>query len=39
MDKRLSVYMKHGEKTDTCSIVETVCPNHFERCPIRVVYG
>ena len=39
MDKRLSVYMKHGEKADTCSVFATVCPNHFEMCPIRVVYG
>ena len=39
MDKRLSVYMKYGEKADTCSIFATVCPNHFEMCPIRVVYG
>ena len=39
MDKRLSVYMKYGEKADTCSIFANVCPNHFEMCPIRVVYG
>ena len=39
MDKRLSVYMKNGGKADTCSIFATVCPNHFEMCPIRVVYG
>ena len=38
MDKRLSVYMKYGEKADICSIVATVCPNHLEVCPIRVVY-
>ena len=30
MDKMLSVYMKLGEKADTCSIFATVCPNHFE---------
>ena len=30
MDKRLSVHMKNGGN---------VCPNHFEMCPIRVVYG
>ena len=34
MDKRLSVYMKYGEKADICSIFATVCPNHFEMCPI-----
>ena len=34
MDKRLSVYMKYGEKADTSSIFTTVCPNHFEICPI-----
>ena len=39
MDKMLSVYMKYGEKAVTCSIFATVCPNHFEMCPIRVVYG
>ena len=39
MDKRLSVYMKYGEKADTRSIFVTVCPNHFEMCSIRVVYG
>ena len=38
-DKRLSVYMKYGEKADTCSFVSTVCSNHFEMCTIRVVYG
>ena len=38
MGKRLSVYMKYGEKADTCSIFATVCPN-FEMCLIRVVYG
>ena len=30
MDKRLPVYMKYGEKADTCSFFATVCPNHFE---------
>ena len=30
MDKWLSVYMKYGE---------TIYPNHFEMCPIRIVYG
>ena len=39
MDKRLAVYMKYGEKGDTCSIFTTVYPNHFEMSPIRVVYG
>ena len=39
MDKRLSVYVKDGEKADNCSILATVCPNLFEMCPIRVVYG
>ena len=39
MDKRLSVCMKYGGKADTCSIFATVCPNHFEMCPIRVAYG
>ena len=39
MDKRLSVYMKYDEKADTCSFFPTVCPNHFEMCPIRAVYG
>ena len=39
MDKGLSVYMKYGKKADTCSIFATVCPNHSEMCPIRVVYG
>ena len=39
MDKRLSVFMKYGEKADTCSIFSTVCPNHLEMCPVRVVYG
>ena len=39
MDKRLSVYMKNSGKADTCSIFATVCPNHFEMCPSRVVYG
>ena len=39
MDKRLSVYMKYGEKADTCSIFATVYPNRFEMCPISVVYG
>ena len=39
MDKRLSVYMKYGEKADTCSIFEIECPNGFEICPIRIVYG
>ena len=39
MDKRLSVNMEYGEKADTCSIFATICPNHFEMCPIRVVYG
>ena len=39
MDK-MSVYMKYGEKADTCSFFfATVCPNHFEMCPTRVVYG
>ena len=40
MDKMLSVYMKYmyGETADSCSIFATVCPNHFEICPIRVVY-
>ena len=38
MDKRLSVYMKYGKKADTCSIFATVCRNHFEMYPIRVVY-
>ena len=38
MDKMWSVYMKYGETADTCSIFATVCPNHFEMCPIRVVY-
>ena len=37
--QKLSVYMKYGEKADSCSIFATVCPNHFEMCPIRVVYG
>ena len=36
MNKRLSVYMKYGEKADTCSIFAPVCCNHFEMCPIRV---
>ena len=36
MDKMLSVYMKYGEKADTCSIFATVCANHFEICPIIV---
>ena len=31
--------MKYGEKADTCSCFATVSPNHFEMCPIRVVYG
>ena len=31
--------MKNGGKADTCSIFATVCPNHFEMCPVRVVYG
>ena len=39
MDKMLSVCMKYGKKADTCSNFATVCPNHFEMCPIRVVYG
>ena len=39
MDKRLSVYLKYGEKADTCSFFATVCPNHFEMCDIRIVYG
>ena len=39
MDKRLYVYMKYGEKADTCSIFATDCPNHFEMCPVGVVYG
>ena len=39
MDKRLYVYMKYGEKADTCSIFATICPNRFEMCLIRVVYG
>ena len=39
VDKRLSVYLKNGGKADTCSIFATVCPNHFEMCPITVVYG
>ena len=39
MDKMVSVYMKYGEKADTCSIFATVYPNNFEICPIRVVYG
>ena len=39
MDKRLSGYTKYGEKADTCLIFATVCSNHFEMCPIRVVYG
>ena len=41
MHKRLSVYscLKYGEKADTCSIFATVCPNYFEMCPVRVVYG
>ena len=39
MNKMLSVYMKYGEKADTCSICANVCPNHFEMCPIRVTYG
>ena len=39
MDKRLSVYMKYGEKADNGSIFATVCPNNFEMCPVRVVYG
>ena len=30
MDKILSVYMKYGEKADTCSIFATVCPNHLK---------
>ena len=38
MDKRLSVYMKYGEKADTFSIFATVCPNQFEMYPIGV-YG
>ena len=37
MDKRLSVYIKYGEKADNCSTISTVCPNHFEMCPIRVI--
>ena len=39
MDKGLSVYMKYGEKADTCLIFATVCSNHFEMCSIREVYG
>ena len=39
VDQRVSVYMKCGEKADTCLIFATVCPNHFEMCQIRVVYG
>ena len=39
MDIRLSVYLKYDEKTDTCSNFAIVCPNYFEMCPIRVVYG
>ena len=39
MDKQLSVNMKYGEKAKTCSIFATVCPNYFEMCPVRVVYG
>ena len=39
MDKRLPIYMKYGEKADTCSSFATVYPNHFEMCPVRVVYG
>ena len=38
MDKRLSVYMKNGEKADTCSNFATVCRHHLEMCPIRGVY-
>ena len=39
MDKWLSLYMKYGEKADTCSSFATIYPNHFEMCPIRIVYG
>ena len=39
MDKMLSVYIRYGEKADTCSIFATVPANHFEMCSIRVVYG
>ena len=39
MDKRVSVYMKYGEKRILVHFFATVCPNHFEMCQIRVVYG
>ena len=39
MDKMLCVYMKCGEKSDTCSIFATACQKKFEMCPIREVYG
>ena len=29
MDKRLSVYMKYGEKAVLVQFFATVCPNHF----------
>ena len=31
--------MTYGKKADTRSIFATACPNHFEICPVRVVYG
>ena len=32
-------FMKYnGEKADTCSIFATVCPNHFEMCPIDLFH-
>ena len=39
MDKRLSVYMKNDVKIGYLFNFCDVCPNHFEMCPIRVVYG
>ena len=39
MDKMLSVYMKYGDKAVTGSFFATICPNHFEMCPVKVVYG
>ena len=35
--KVVCLYMKYGEKADTCSIFATVYPNHFELCSTRTV--
>ena len=39
MDKRLSVYMKYGEKAVLVQFLRLYVQIIFEMCPIRVVYG